>query len=239
MTSPKPTPPSPLVVNRLLAALPRAARARLAERMETVELGYGQVLYRPGEIISHVYFPLDCLVSLLTEVDRRKALEVGMVGPEGVVGVSLALGVDIAHNVALVQGNGTALRMTAAQLRAAIKAVPAFQAALLRYSHLLLAQVAQTAACNRFHATGARLARWLLMTCDRLHTDRFTLTQAVLADMLGVRRAGVSIAASAFEDKRLIGYKRGNIHIRDRAGLEDAACTCYRAMRDLQDEVQA
>lgn len=226
-----------LAANLLLGALPRAARARLAARLERVELTYGEVLYEPGDAIGHVYFPLDCLVSLLTTVDRRKVLEVGMVGREGMVGVPLALGVGIAQNRALVQGSGVALRMTTAQLQAELRAIPELRPVLLRYTHVLMVQVSQTAACNRFHATGARLARWLLMTGDRMNTNHFKLTQAVLADILGVRRAGVSVAASAFEARRLISYSRGNIHIRDRAGLEATACTCYRTVHDLQESV--
>ncbi len=162
-----------------------------------------------------------------------------MVGDEGMVGMPMVLGIGVSAVRALVQGAGTALRMSAARFRAEFKASPALQRALFRYTHLLMAQVSQTAACNRFHVAEARLARWLLMTGDRLHADHFVLTQEFLSHMLGVRRVGVTKAASDLEHKKLIDYSRGHIRILDRAGLEAAACSCYRIVKDLQDGAQA
>jgi CRP-like cAMP-binding protein len=224
--------------NHLLAAMPRPARQRMLAVLEPVELMYGQILYEPEGPIRHVYFPLDCLVSLLTAVDKERSLEVGMVGNEGMVGMPMALGIGISAVRALVQGSGTAMRMTAARFRAEFKINLPLQRALFRYTHLLMAQVSQTAACNRFHEAEARLARWLLMTSDRLHSDEFRLTHEFLAHMLGVRRVGVTRAASALERRKLITYSRGNIRILDHKRLEASACTCYRIVKDLQDRAQ-
>lgn len=224
--------------NHVLAAVPKPAYQQMLAGLEPVQLVYGQVLYEPSGRIAHVYFPLDCLVSLLTAVDQHQALEVGMVGNEGMVGMPMVLGVGVSAVRALVQGSGTAMRMSAARFRTAFNHSPALQRALFRYTHLLMAQVSQTAACNRFHHAEARLARWLLMTGDRLHADDFRLTQEFLAHMLGVRRVGVTAAAGALEGRRLINYSRGHIHILDRSGLEAAACSCYRIVRDLQDHAQ-
>ena len=224
--------------NHLLAAMPRKTYLRLLPGLEPVNLEYGQVLYEPTGAIRHVYFPIDCLVSLLTAVDSQRALEVGMVGNEGMVGMPMALGIGISAVRALVQGSGSAMRMTAERLRAEMKINMPLQRALFRYTHLLMAQVSQTAACNRFHMADARLARWLLMTSDRLHRDEFRLTHEFLAHMLGVRRVGVTKAASILERRNLIGYSRGHIEILDRGRLEGAACTCYRIVKDLQDHAQ-
>ena len=226
-------------VNHLLDAVPRTVLARLQSGLERVELTYGQVLYEPQARITHVYFPLDCLVSLLTVVDDRKPLEVGMVGNEGMVGMALVLGVDESGVRALVQGSGSALRMSAARFRAEFKASAPLQRAVYRYTHLLMAQVSQTAACNRFHTVDARLGRWLLMTADRMHTDQFQLTQEFLAHMLGVRRVGVTRAAVNLGRKKLIDYARGRISILNRPGLEAVACSCYRIVKDLQDRAHA
>ena len=230
---------SPASANHVLAAMPKAVYKLMQTRLEAVDLVYGQVLYEPAERIAHVYFPLNCLVSLLTAVDEHQALEVGMVGNEGMVGMPMVLGIGVSAVRALVQGSGSAMRMSAARFHAEFKVNLALQRALFRYTHLLMAQMSQTAACNRFHLAEARLARWLLMTADRLHTNDFLLTQDFLAHMLGVRRVGVTKAASALAHKKLINYSRGNMHILDRAGLEASACSCYRIVRDLQDRAQS
>lgn len=229
----------PLSDNHLLAALPRPAYRRLLPHLQPVQLAYGQILYEPLGVITHVYFPLNSLVSLLTAVDAQRSLEVGMVGNEGMVGMPMALGIGVSDVRTLVQGSGTALKMSAAHFRAEFKASPPLQKALFRYNHLLMAQISQTAACNRFHDTPARLARWLLMTADRLHSDEFLLTHEFLAHMLGMRRVGVTEAASTLHKADLITYHRGNIVILDHKGLEDAACSCYRIIRDLQAVAQS
>ena len=229
----------PSTANHVLAALPRPAYRRMLTGLEAIQLNYGQVLYEPEERIHHVYFPVDSLVSLLTAVDKTRTLEVGMVGNEGMVGMPMALGIGVSAVRALVQGSGTAMRMTAKRFRREFSKNPLLQRALFRYTHLLMAQVSQTAACNRFHEAEARLARWLLMTSDRLHAANFLLTHEFLAHMLGVRRVGITNAAGILQRKNLIDYSRGNIRILDRKGLEAAACPCYRIVRKLQDRARA
>jgi CRP-like cAMP-binding protein len=217
--------------NRLLASLPRKSYRDLLPALATVTLDFGDVLYEPGARIRDVYFPGRSVVSLLTVVDGHSALEVGLVGWEGMVGIPLAMGVDISPVRALVQGSGAAMRMSATSFRKAFDASEPLQRGLHRYTHGLMAQITQTAACNRFHVVEARLARWLLMTRDRVGSGQFRLTQDFLSHMLGVRRVGVTQAASALQRQGLIEYQRGNIRIVDNAGLEAAACSCYQLVR--------
>ena len=222
---------SPALPNSLLAALPRRDYLRLLAGLVPVTLTFGEVLYEPGKSIRHVFFPVGALVSLLTLVEGHKALEVGMVGLEGMVGITLALGVRVSPVRALVQGAGPALRMKAASFLAALRQCPPLQREVYRYAHALMAQITQTAACNRFHVVEARLARWLLMTRERVRSDRFQLTQELLGHMLGVRRVGVTQAARALLKRKLIRYSRGNIEILDRKGLEAASCRCYQVVK--------
>jgi CRP-like cAMP-binding protein len=214
--------------NRVLASLPVKSYQRLRAQLEPVILNFGQVLYEPGAPIRQVYFPVDCLISLLTAVDKRRTLEVGMVGNEGMAGMPVVLGVDVSGVRALVQGGGHALRVSSTRFRIAFDRDPPLQQALFRYTYALMAQISQTAACNRFHAAEARLARWLLMTRERVGSDDFPLTHEFLAHMLGLRREGVTEAASALKRRTLIGYSRGKIQILDVKGLMTAACSCYR-----------
>ena len=226
------------IVNAVLAAMTRREYQRLAIDLEPIRLNFGEVLYELGDTIQYIYFPSDCLVSLLTEVEGRMALEVGLVGSEGMVGTPLALGIGTSSIRALVQGPGRALRMEAARFQTAFRQSPSLQRALYRYTHLLMAQFTQTAACNRFHSVEARLARWLLMTHDRVSSDQFHLTHEFLADMLGVRRVGVTNAASELRKRKLIDYTRGDITILDRKGLAAASCGCYRIVKDLFDTLK-
>ena len=223
------------VANNLLAALPRKECRHLIDDMEQVALTYGEVLYEPGQPIRHVYFPNDSVVSLLTLVDRHQALEVGLVGREGMVGIPLALEIAISPVRALVQGTGTAMRMKAAPFVKTLRQSPALERELHRYTYALMAQITQTAACNRFHVVDARLARWLLMTHDRLQSSPFQLTQEFLSHMLGVRRVGITKAARTLQQDALIRYSRGHITILDRKGLEAAACSCYEIVKDMHD----
>ena len=219
--------------NRLLAALPRQDYQRLAKHLEPVSLAFGEVLYEPGGRIDHVYFPRRGVVSLLTVVGAGKAAEVGVVGNEGVVGGSAALGIDVSHLRAVVQGGGTAVRIASLRLRRELRVHGLWYRELFRFTHALMGQVAQTAACNRFHRVEARLARWLLSTRDRVHSNRFYLTHQFLSLMLGVRRVGVTAAAAGLQERGLIAYRRGNIELLDSRGLEAAACECYQAVAEL------
>jgi CRP-like cAMP-binding protein len=218
---------NPKVANSLLAELPGRNYQRLLPGLELVTLKFGDVLYEPGQKIRHVYFPGNSLVSLLTLVDDRMALEVGMVGREGMVGLPLALGADVSPVRALVQGAGTAMRMTSARFSRELRKSPQLRQGVHHYANALMAQVSQTAACNRFHVVVARLARWLLMTRDRVRSGEFRLTHEFLGHMLGVWRVGVTTAARALQRRKLIDYTRGSIRILDHKGLEAAACECY------------
>ena len=219
--------------NRLLAALPRGDYQRLAKHIEIVPLTFGQVLHEPGDRFGHVYFPRSGVVSLLTMVGPGKGAEVGMVGNEGVVGGSAALGIDVSHLRAVVQGAGSAARISSRRLQQALKAHSAWYRELFRFSHALIGQVAQTAACNRFHKVEQRLARWLLITRDRVQSSQIHLTHQFLSLMLGVRRTGVTAAAASLQKRGLITYSRGNIQLLDVKGLEAAACPCYRAVSEM------
>jgi CRP-like cAMP-binding protein len=214
--------------NRILAQLSPRELARLKPHLEPVELRFEQVIYEPGDLIGTVWFPLDSLVSLLTAVDRHRTLEVGMVGAEGMTGMVRALGVTHSDVRAIVQGSGQAVGLAAARFKTAFTKYPGFNQAVLLYAHALLTQVSQTAACNRFHDAQARLARWLLMTADRVDRDEFALTQDFLAHMLGLRRVGITQAAGQLRQRKLIDYARGHLRVLDRKGLERAACSCYR-----------
>jgi CRP-like cAMP-binding protein len=217
--------------NLLLAELPGREYKRLVAGLEPVKLTYGEALYEPGEQMRYAYFPSDCLVSLLTVVEGQRALEVGLVGREGMVGSRLALGIRVSSIRALVQATGMAVRIKAARFLQEFRRSPALQQTLFHFSDSLMVQVAQTAACNHFHLVEARLARWLLMTRERLPSGEFHLTHEFLADMLGVRRVGVTSAASSLQRRELIRYRRGTVTILDQQGLEAAACSCYRLVQ--------
>jgi len=230
-------PPAANTPNRLLAALPRKDRERLVRQCESVELVFAQTLHRSGEVIEHIYFPLDSLVSLVTSVDRTARLEVGLIGSEGLVGTAIALGVEASPWDAVVQGAGFAMRMPAQAFCEALADSDELQRSLNRYLCVLLSQFSRNAACTRFHVVESRLARWLLMTQDRSQTDELHLTHEFLASMLGVRRVGITRAASALQNRTLISYRRGNIRILDRQGLESAACSCYQANNQTYERI--
>lgn len=223
--------------NRLLASLPRKDRAHLVAGCEDAALVLSEVLFEPGGRIRHVYFPVSGFVSLLSPVDQSTRLEVGLVGDEGMVGTPLVLGVAVSPLQALVQGAGHSLRMDAAAFRRELGLSEPLRLILNRYLFVRMTQLAQAAGCTRFHLVQARLARWLLMTQDRAHSDNFHITHEFLALMLGVRRAGVTKAATALQKARLIRYSRGNITVLDRAGLKDASCACYRSDRETYRRV--
>jgi len=227
------------LANRLLAGLPRKNHQRLLAACEQVNLSMADVLYEPGEIIRHVYFPLDGFISLLIPVHGHAHLEVELVGNEGMLGVPLVLGVNVSPLQGLVQGSGGALRMSAKTFRREFASSPALQKVLNRYIYVLMAQLAQSAACMSFHILDARLARWLLMTQDRAHSDNFHITHEFLAKMLGVRRVGVTNAAGSLKKQNLVRYSRGDVTILDRAGLEAVSCNCYRTARDTYERLLA
>ena len=223
--------------NLLLAALPDRTLAQVLANCESVDLVFADVVCLPGDRVRHVYFPTDSFISLVAPVDGYAGLEVGMVGREGMFGVSLMLGVDVSPLHALVQGAGPALRMDAGRFRRQLAGSLALRQGLNRYVYVLISQLAQTAACTRFHVVEARLARWLSMTRDRAGSDEFYLTQEFLSHMLGVRRVGVTKAASSLQRRKLISYSRGMIRVLDRNGLQGAACGCYLADQKTYDEI--
>ena len=225
--------------NHLLAALPQKNLEHILANCESIDLIFADVLCVTGDRIRHVYFPTDSFISLVAPVDGYAGLEVGMIGSEGMFGIGLLLGVDVSPMHALVQGAGPAWRMNAKRFRRELAETPALLRGLNRYLYVLLSQLAQTAACTRFHVVEARLARWLLMTQDRARSDEFYLTQEFLSHMLGVRRVGVTNAAGSLQKRKLISYSRGLITILDRSGLEAAACGCYLADKKIYDRILA
>ena len=224
------TPAWPQASNRLIAGLPGKDRVKLLRACEIVQLQRDAPLCEADELLRHIYFPLTSCISLVAAIDGHDALEMGLIGNEGMLGVSLLLGVREAPLRAVVQGPGSALRMSALQLQLELACSPQLQAMLKRYLYVLMSQLSQSSGCNRFHEVEARLARWLLMTQDRTQADHFHLTHALLAGRLGVRRSAVTIAAGALQQRELIRYSRGEVRIVDRAGLEAASCACYAAI---------
>ncbi|MCL7939737.1 Crp/Fnr family transcriptional regulator [Halomonas sp. ATCH28] len=228
--------PSP-ITNDLIDSLPPQDRVFFLADCETIDLAFGEVITEPGGRILHVFFPLDGFISLIASLGDSERLEVAMVGSEGMYGMPLTLGLDESPMRALVQGAGPALRMPAAVFGRHLEQCPALQALLKRYLYVLMHQLSRVAACTHFHQVEARLARWLLMTQDRAHSDQLHLTHEFLATMLGVRRAGITLAAMALQARGLIRYYRGDITVLDRASLIEASCGCYAADRSLYRRV--
>jgi CRP-like cAMP-binding protein len=213
--------------NKLLAALPKKDFEELRRHLEEVPLVFGEVLYRPNTPIADVYFPNSGIISLLAGVNERSTLEVGFVGNDGMVGLGVFLGVNSSPNRAVVQGSGSAMKMKATTFRRNCQSNGTLPRLLNRYAHTVLMQVTQYAVCNQFHTVDARLARWLLMTSDRMGDNEFQLTQEFMSNMLGVRREGVSLAAGNLQKRKLISYSRGRLKVLDRLGLETTTCSCY------------
>ena len=215
--------------NQLLAALPRKQREGFVSACDPAELTFGEVLTEPGERITQLYFPTECFISLISPINSHANQEAGMVGNEGMLGISLILGVNESPLRAVVQGGGTALCIKVAPFLHELEKNPVLQRKLKQYLYVIIGQLAQTAACTHFHVLEERLARWLLMTQDRAHSDSFHITHEFLAYMLGVRRVGVTKAATSLQNRKLISYTRGDITVLDRDGLEAASCGCYAA----------
>ena len=234
-----PGPEQVSVRNGLLAALPRADYRKLLQVLEPVTLTFGEILYESHAQIRHVYFPNDCLVSMLTSVDFDRAAEVGLIGSEGMIGVPMALGVAVSPFRAVVQGAGTAMRITTAEFRRNFGKSAALKREVFLFTHLMMIQIAQTAACNRFHVVTQRMARWLLMTRDRVNLNEFRITQEFLALMLGVRRPGVTVTMGILRDRKLINYRRSTVTILDHGGLIAAACGCYKTVKDIYAKAQS
>jgi CRP-like cAMP-binding protein len=227
------------VPNHLLGALPRKDYQKLLPFLEPVKLAFGETLYESHSQIRHVYFPIDCFVSMLTTVDAGRAAEVGLIGSEGMIGIPMALGVAVSPFRAVVQGGGTAMRLKTADFRRSFSNSAALKREVFLFTHLLMIQVAQTAACNRFHVVTQRMARWMLMTRDRVNSSEFRITQEFLALMLGVRRVGVSAAMCRLRERKLIDYRRGTVTILDQEGLIAGACVCYKTVKDSYTQAQS
>jgi CRP-like cAMP-binding protein len=232
-----PAAPGAVQANSLIDALPRRDRRRVVGLCREVEIDPGSILCESGRPARHAYFPLSGFISIVTCRDPRPALQVGLVGNEGVLGGQLALSVSESPLRGIVQGSGIALRMPAAALRRELRASPALSRLMHRYAAVMIAQLGQTVACARFHEIEPRLARWLLMTQDRAHRPHFHLTHQRLAEMLGVRRGSVTIAAGMLQARKLISYARGDINVLDRQGLEAVSCECYARMISTYEQL--
>lgn len=225
------------IQNQLIARLPHQSRLGLMKICKPVQLTTAQVLCDGGKPIRHVYFPVEGFISLVTLLDGKPVLEVGMVGREGMLGAQMALGVSAEPLHAVVQGPGSSWRIEASAFRREINGNKALKQTLGQYLHVTGTQLAGSAACLRFHRIGPRLARWLLMTQDRAHSNSFKVTHEFLSFMLGVRRVGITTAASALQRRGLVKYHRGDIEILDRPGLERAACACYALDRKIYSDL--
>ena len=223
--------------NHLLAALPSTEWQRWQSQLELVDLKLGQVLYEAGCKMSFVYFPIDAIVSLLTVLEDGDSAEIAVVGNEGIVGVSLFMGGETTPSRAVVQSAGRSIRLSAHVLKSEFNISPAVMHLLLRYTQALITQMTQTAACNRHHSLDEQLCRWLLLSLDRLHGTHLVMTQELIANMLGVRREGVTEAAGRLQRAGLISYSRGKINVLDRSGLEQRSCECYAVIKKEYDRL--
>ncbi|WP_197418234.1 Crp/Fnr family transcriptional regulator [Paucibacter sp. KCTC 42545] len=224
--------PSLLRKNRLLDALPEPEWLRMLPHLEKVDLPLGTVLYEPGSTLSHVYFPTSAIVSLLYVMQNGASAEIAVVGFEGLLGISLFMGGDSTPSRAVVQSAGQGLRMKAQAIKDEFKRSGPVMQLLLRYTQALITQMSQTAVCNRHHSLDQQLCRWLLLSLDRLRSNELVMTQDLIANMLGVRREGVTESALKLQRAGLIRYARGHISVLDRPGLEQRSCECYAVVKD-------
>jgi len=223
--------------NHLLAALPEAEWQRWSPQLEAVDMPLGQVLYESGSTLSHVYFPTTAIVSLLYVMENGASAEIAVVGNEGLVGVSLFMGGETTPSRAVVQSAGQGVRLSARTLKDEFNRAGAVLHLLLRYTQALITQMAQTAVCNRHHSLDQQLCRWMLLSLDRLQGDELVMTQELIANMLGVRREGVTEAALKLQRAGLIRYARGRLSVLDRAGLEERTCECYAVVKKEYDRL--
>jgi CRP-like cAMP-binding protein len=234
---PKTTHSDNALMNHLLAALPMEALARLEPSLEPVSLALGEVIYESGEQLEFVFFPTTAIISLLYIMEDGSTAEIGMAGNDGLVGIALFMGGSTTPNRAVVQSAGNAFRLRAKALNFEFHLSGEFQNILLRYTQYLMTQISQTAVCNRLHSVEQQLCRWLLINHDLLQTNKLVMTHELIANMLGVRREGVSIAAGHLQKKKLIKYVRGTITMLDREGLEATTCECYQVVKEEYDRL--
>jgi CRP-like cAMP-binding protein len=223
--------------NRLLAALPDAEWQRWLAQFEAVEMPLGQVLYEPGTTLSHVYFPTTAIVSLLYVMENGASAEIAVVGNEGVVGISLFMGGESTPSRAVVQSAGHGFRLQSQTMKVEFDRAGPVLHLMLRYTQALITQMAQTAVCNRHHSLDQQLCRWMLLSLDRLQGSELVMTQELIANMLGVRREGVTEAALSLQHAGLIRYARGHISVLDRPGLEKRTCECYAVVKKEYDRL--
>jgi cAMP-binding proteins - catabolite gene activator and regulatory subunit of cAMP-dependent protein kinases len=223
--------------NHLLAALPEAERERVFPHLQLVPMPLGRVLYESGDTLLHVYFPVDAIVSLLYVMENGSSAEISVVGNEGLIGIALFMGGESTPSRAIVQSAGYAYRLVARRLKEEFNRHGDMQLLLLRYTQALITQMAQTAVCNRHHSVDQQLCRWLLLTLDRLASNQLIMTQELIANMLGVRREGVTDAAGKLQKLGVIQYARGQITVLDRPQLEKLSCECYAVVKKESDRL--
>jgi CRP-like cAMP-binding protein len=224
--------------NHLLAALSAAERERLYPHLRLVKMQLGKALYEPGDILRNVHFPVDCIVSLLYVLENGSSAEISVVGNEGLIGVALFMGGETTPSRAIVQSAGHAYRLDGQRLKDEFHRNGGLQLLLLRYTQALITQMAQTAVCNRHHSVDQQLCRWLLLSLDRLASDELVMTQELIANMLGVRREGVTEAAGKLQKLGVIRYSRGHISVLDRPKLEQLCCECYSVVKRESDRIE-
>jgi CRP-like cAMP-binding protein len=225
-------------LNHLLAALSPAERERIYPQLQLVEMPLGKVLYEPGDFLRHVYFPVDCIVSLLYVMESGASAEISVVGNEGLIGIALFMGGETTPSRAIVQSAGHAYRLDGNRLKDEFHRNGVMQVLLLRYTQALITQMAQTAVCNRHHTVDQQLCRWLLLSLDRISSNQLVMTQELIANMLGVRREGVTDAAGKLQKLGVIQYVRGHITVLDRPKLEELSCECYEVVRRETDRLE-
>lgn len=223
--------------NLLLASLPQKEYVSILSLGKLVEVNSGEILGEPGKKVTNVYFPINSYISLLKIIDSKSNFEIGIVGPEGMLGINLALGVRISLLCAVVEASGTVLRMSSKLFLEIYEKSAALQLKLRKYAYVRMSQLSQTTGCNRFHVLDARLCRWILMVQDCTKSSEFNITHECLANKLGVRRAGITKAAGVLQKKKLISYSKGRLRILDRRGLEATTCECYQSSKEVYKKI--